>query len=75
MLYDQKIDWFYLHEGKYLTFKPDSEGLIESQIFPRLILAVNSLLQYDLANVLSILQQQLNSEKHSRFVEQLNMNG
>lgn len=74
-VYNRKIDWFYLYEGKYLTFKPDSEGLIESQVFPGLVLAVESLLEYDLAKVLSILQKQLNSEKHSVFVQQLNLNG
>lgn len=70
-VYSRKIDWFYLHEGKYLTFEPDGEGLIESQVFPGLVLAVNSLLEYDLAKVLSILQKQLNSEKHSFFIQKL----
>jgi Uma2 family endonuclease len=74
-VYNRKIDWFYLYEGKYLTFEPDSEGLIESQVFPGLVLAVESLLEHDLAKVLSILQKQLNSEKHSVFVQQLNLNG
>ena len=73
-VYSKKIDWFYLHEGKYLTFEPNADGLIESQVFPGLILAVDSLLQYDLAKVLSILQTQLHSEKHSAFIEQLNLN-
>jgi Uma2 family endonuclease len=74
-VYNRQIDWFYLHEGKYLTFEPDSEGLIESQVFPGLVLAVESLLEYDLAKVLSILQKQLKSEKHSVFVQQLNLKG
>jgi Uma2 family endonuclease len=70
-VYDQKIDWFYLHEGKYLTFEPDSEGLIESQVFPGLVLAVDALLDYDLAKVLTVLQKQLNTERHSAFIQQL----
>ncbi|AFZ54467.1 Uma2 family endonuclease [Cyanobacterium aponinum] len=70
-VYSRKIDWFYLHEGKYLTFEPDGEGLIESKVFPGLVLAVNSLLEYNLAKVLSILQKQLNSEKHSFFIQKL----
>ncbi len=68
-VYERKIDWFYLNEGKYLTFKPDSSGLIESQIFPGLVLAVNSLLNYNLADVLSVLQKHLNTEKHLAFIK------
>jgi Uma2 family endonuclease len=70
-VYDQKIDWFYLQEGKYLKLEPDSSGLIESQIFQGLVLSVTSLLGYNLAEVLSELGKHLNTEKHQIFVKQL----
>lgn len=70
-VYDKKITWFYLHEGNYLTLEPDSLGLIESQVFPALVLAPTSLLNYNLAEVFSILQQSLNTEKHSAFIKTL----
>lgn len=70
-VYERKIDWFYLYEGKYLNFEPTASGLIESQVFPGLVLAVNSLLEYNLANVLSVLQKHLNTEKHLAFLTTL----
>ncbi|MBD2394953.1 Uma2 family endonuclease [Cyanobacterium aponinum FACHB-4101] len=70
-VYEKKIDWFYWNEGKYLTFDPDSSGLIESKVFPGLVLAVNSLLNYNLADVLSVLQKYLNTGKHLEFIKNL----
>jgi Uma2 family endonuclease len=70
-VYDKKIDWFYLSEGKYLTLEPNPSGLLESQVFPGLVLAVNALLAYDLAEVLAILQQHLNTDEHRAFLQTL----
>lgn len=70
-VYEQKIDWFYLNEGRYVTLEANSSGLLESQVFPGLVLAVNALLAYDLAEVLAILQQHLNTDKHRAFLQTL----
>lgn len=70
-VYEKKIDWFYLYEGKYLNFEPDDSGLIASQVFPGLVLAINSLLEYNLADVLSVLQEHMNTEKHLAFLRKL----
>ncbi len=70
-VYDQKIDWFYLEEGKYLNLETDSWGLIESKIFPGLVLAVNDLLEHNLASVLSELQKNIKSEQHENFIKKL----
>ena len=43
-VYDQKIDWFYLQEGKYIKLEPDNLGLIESRIFPELVLSLKAML-------------------------------
>jgi Uma2 family endonuclease len=71
-VYEQRLDWFRLQDGDYVTLKPDSNGLIQSQIFPGLILAVPALLENNLTTVLAELQKNLHTQKqHSAFVEQL----
>ena len=62
---------FSLSMGKYVTFIPNAEGVIESQIFPGLRLAVTALLAGDRANVSSELQIGLQTTAHAAFVERL----
>ena len=50
---------------------PDADGLIESQAFPGLRLAVNALMGGDLATVLSELQKGLGTAEHAAFVRRL----
>jgi hypothetical protein len=50
---------------------PDADGLIESQAFPGLCLAVNALMGGDLATVLSELQKGLETAEHAVFVRRL----
>jgi len=68
---EEQLDWFQLVEGKYAPLVPNAEGIIESQVFPGLRLAVGALLKGDLASVLSELQKGLSSVEHAVFVEQL----
>lgn len=70
-VYDKRIDWFQLREGEYAPMKPDAEGIIHSQIFPGLRLAVKALLDGDLATVLAQLQTGLATNEHKVFVERL----
>ncbi|OBU76976.1 hypothetical protein A9P98_12210 [Cylindrospermopsis raciborskii CS-505] len=70
-VYDQEIDWFYLHEGEYRRLKSDSLGLIESRLFPGLVLSTKSLIQTNLAEVLGELNKNLQSPKHQKFIENL----
>jgi Uma2 family endonuclease len=70
-VYEQKIDCFYLSEGNYITLDPNPSGLLESQVFPGLVLAVNALLAYNLAEVLAVLQHHLNTDKHLAFLQTL----
>jgi len=69
--YDQRLDWFRLHEGEYLSITPDESGVAHSQVFPGLCLAVEALLEGNLAKVLSELQKGLDSTEHAAFVERL----
>ena len=50
----------------------DENGVIKSQIFPGLWLAVKSLMEENLAEVLNLLQQGLASSESQKFVSQLN---
>ncbi|HEY9624411.1 MAG TPA: Uma2 family endonuclease [Crinalium sp.] len=69
-VFDQKVDWFYLDDGEYLSLPVDADGVIRSRIFPGLWLAVNDLLAGNMTQVLAILQQGLASSEHAAFVQQ-----
>lgn len=70
-IYENRLDWFRLQEGRYVSFEPDAEGVIRSQFFPGLWLSVNALLEGNLAEVLAVLQQGLQTAEHQAFVERL----
>lgn len=70
-IFENRLDWFYLEEGRYVSLQPDATGVIRSQVFPGLWLAVNALREGDLAQVLATLQQGLQSAEHQSFVQQL----
>jgi Uma2 family endonuclease len=58
---DREIDWFSLQDGEYIRLEIDDKGIIKSQVFPGLWLAVESMLSGVMADVLAILQSGLNS--------------
>lgn len=68
---DRQIDWFRLVDEQYVPLQPDTRGVLHSQVFPGLCLAVPALLQGDLAGVLAEAQQGLASAEHRAFVETL----
>ncbi|WP_293139295.1 hypothetical protein [Okeania sp. SIO3I5] len=49
----------------------DENGVIKSQVFPGLWLAVKSLIEGNLAEVLNVLPQGLASSEHQKFLSQL----
>jgi Uma2 family endonuclease len=69
-VFDQKVDWFYLEEGEYVSL-PIEAGVIRSRMFPGLWLAVNDLLAGNMVQVLAVIQQGLASPEHTAFVQQL----
>ena len=71
-IYENRLDWFRLQEGRYVALYPDEAGIIRSEIFPGLWLAVNALREGDMARVLAVLQQGLQTAKHQAFVKRLN---
>ena len=68
---DERIDWFRLDEGRYVPVEPGPDGVIRSQVFPGLCLAVELLLDGNLAGVLAELQKGLTAPEHAAFVERL----
>jgi Uma2 family endonuclease len=50
---DQALDWFRLTASEYILVEPNEQGIIESQVFPGLRLAVAKLLAGDLSGVLA----------------------
>jgi len=70
-IYENRLDWFQLVEGNYRSLSLDHEGIICSQVFPGLQLAVESLLAGDMAEVLVVLQKGLQTQEHTAFVEYL----
>lgn len=71
-MYENRLDWFSLQEGRYVSLQPDEAGVIRSLVFPGLWLAVNALREGDLAQVLAVLQQGLQTAQHQAFVKRLN---
>jgi Uma2 family endonuclease len=70
-VFEQKIDWFVLDEGRYVSLQPDAEGTIRSRMFPGLWLAVPALVQGNMAEVLRVLQAGLQTSEHREFVRRL----
>jgi len=50
---EERIDWYERKDDRYLALAPDADGLIESTLFPGLILDPDALLRGDLATVLA----------------------
>jgi Uma2 family endonuclease len=70
-VFEQKIDWFVLEEGRYVSLQPDVEGTIRSRMFPGLWLAAPALVQGNMAEVLRVLQAGLQTSEHREFVRRL----
>ncbi len=52
-VYERRIDWFRLVAGAYVPVEPDARGVIASEAFPGLRLAVAKMLAGDNAGVLA----------------------
>ena len=48
--YENRLDWFVLEDGRYVTVEPGADGIIESRGFAGLRLDVPALLRGDLAS-------------------------
>jgi Uma2 family endonuclease len=68
---DNKLDWFYLQDGEYISLEADASGVIKSQVYAGLWLNVTALLGSDMTKVLAVLQQGLSSSEHASFLQKL----
>jgi Uma2 family endonuclease len=65
---DRAIDWFVLREGAYEPLAPGADGLLRSEVFPGLWLDPTALLRGDLATVLAVVRQGVESPEHAEFI-------
>ncbi|AFY58978.1 hypothetical protein Riv7116_6655 [Rivularia sp. PCC 7116] len=70
-MYENRLDWFILNEGRYIPLEADKSGIIRSEVFPGLWLAVDALREGNLAKVLTVLQQGLQTDEHHNFAQSL----
>jgi len=69
--YENELVWFVWREGQYDRLCPDPEGVIRSQCFPGLWLAVDALLQDERSRLLAVVQAGLQTAAHQVFVQKL----
>ncbi|HEY9850044.1 MAG TPA: Uma2 family endonuclease [Leptolyngbyaceae cyanobacterium] len=68
---EERLDWFSLQDGEYISLVYDPEGIIRSQVFPGLWLSVSALLAGDMLQVIATLQTGLSSSEHQNFLQNL----
>lgn len=66
-----EIDWFRLEQGVYVELLPDADGITRSIQYPGLWLDRSALLADNMPQVLTILQQGLDSPAHQSFAAKL----
>lgn len=71
LIYEREIRWHRWEDGAYQVVPPDKDGVWRSTTFPGLWLDGKALLSGDLAKVLAVLQQGLDSVEHAEFVKRL----
>ena len=68
---EHRIDWCELVEGEYRPLPRTARGVLHSNVFPGLRLAVDAMLRGDLAAVLAEQRRGLRTRKHREFVARL----
>ena len=68
---DAAIDWFVLREGRYEPLPADESGIVKSETFPGLWLDRTAMLKGDMATVLDVLRQGVQTPEHAAFIERL----
>ena len=68
---EREVNWFVLREGRYEPLAPGADGLLRSEVFPGLWLDPAALLRGDLATVLAVVRQGVDSPEHAAFAARL----
>jgi Uma2 family endonuclease len=71
LMREREVRWHRLVGGRFEVLPAPADGIYRSTVFPGLWLDAAALLAGDLARVLVMLQQGLNSPEHAAFVELL----
>lgn len=64
---EDRIEWWRLDEGDYVSIPPGDDGILRSTVFPGLWLDANALLDGNLARVFEVVRQGAESEEHAAF--------
>jgi hypothetical protein len=65
------VRWHRRGSSGFERVAPEADGIDRSHVFPGLWLDGKALLDKDIARVLAVLQQGLNTPEHAEFVRQL----
>jgi hypothetical protein len=68
---DQAVDWFVLRGSDYERLAMSAAGFYQSEVFPGLWLDPVALTRGDLARVLQVVRQGIDSPEHTAFVARL----
>ena len=69
--FENKLDWFILQAGEYVSLQPDDNGVVRSLVFPGLWLAHPAILAGNIAKAIAVLQLGLAAPEHAQFIELL----
>jgi hypothetical protein len=70
-VYDCEFDLFVLRDGEYVRFNPDARNIYRSEVFAGRWLKADAFVAANLAEVLSVLKDGLDSAEHQEFVRRL----
>jgi len=71
LMQEQEVRWHRLVDGAFQIMPHSADGIYRSHVFPGLWLDAAALLGGNLARVLAVLQDGLNSPEHDQFVQRL----
>jgi Uma2 family endonuclease len=69
--FENRFSWFRLQAEEFVLIEPDADGIIRSNTFPGLWLAVPALLEGKMIEVLNVLQLGIAENAHQAFIQEL----
>ncbi|NJK66796.1 MAG: Uma2 family endonuclease [Microcoleus sp. SU_5_3] len=69
--FENRFSWFRLQAEEFVLIEPDADGIIRSNTFPGLWLAVPALLEGNMIEVLNVLQLGIAEDAHQAFIQEL----
>lgn len=72
--FENRFSWFRWQAEEFVLIEPDADGVIRSETFPGLWLAVPALLSSNMIEVFNVLQAGIADPAHQRFIQTLAAN-